>query len=87
MADQPEETKTRKQWEKHCGVILLTEPTSTAKITMQEFTDEIMADPAAFKMVNWDDRAEWLHANGHEVTRENMVNHELPTAETEDSEG
>ena len=72
------------EWEAELGLIFVGDLTKTSKslskkLTKEEFKQERRTRPEDFVGVDHKERIEFLERNGYEVTRENMINGELPT--------
>lgn len=76
--------KTLAEWEKEKNWIYkaATPELLNKQMTEDEFIELLTSDHNNFHGVNHADRIEFLQNNGHQVTRENMVNHKLSTGGT-----
>jgi hypothetical protein len=75
-----EETKTVAEWEKTQGVFLLGDvKANVLKQTMNVKDFMALADETGFTSVEYKLRVQWLERCGYEVTRENLLNADLPT--------
>lgn len=61
-------------WEKEKGLILLNVKDPSQKISEEDFNDILAQGMQSHIGVNHEDRIKFLKDNGHEVTRENMIN-------------
>lgn len=67
--------KTIEQWEQERGLVVDDVSNPKKKVSEAAFNDLMASNN--FKGVNHKDRVQFLEANGHDVTRENLTNTEL----------
>lgn len=80
-----EATKTVSEWEQENGVIFTDDNVDLkSKVTADEF--EKLRQQHVWAAVNVEARTKWLKDNGYDVTRENLVNVDLPSKQAQDSD-
>lgn len=84
-----EEKSTKKQpikdHEAERGMMLIGGADPDEKITGEEFTQRMIDQ--GWKGCDQEQKSKWLKKNGYEVTRENLLNADLPSKAAEEAAG
>lgn len=83
MADEESNTRTIRDSELEAGVIFLNDDAEflDRELTREQWDELLTSGDENFLGIAWEDRKQWLEVNGYEITRPNLRDANLPSAQ------